>query len=79
MMDEMAPCPFCLKGYAIEFPPNGKLGRWGSEGFWQGQPIPPSLLKHWRENRPLPIEENRRRMQELHDLAANERSPFQPV
>lgn len=73
MMPVMGPCPFCLKGLQVEFPVTDqgpKKGRWGSEGFWQGQEIPMELLRHWKQNQPLQQEENIRRMKELHERMA---------
>lgn len=69
MMDEMAPCPFCLKGLQVEFPQTEsgpRKGRWGSEGFWQGQDIPMELLRSWRENRAMPLPSNLEKVRELH-------------
>ncbi len=33
---EMAPCPGCDRGKAIEFPLDS-VGRWGESGFWRGR------------------------------------------
>lgn len=34
--EQLAPCPFCEAGFAVEFPEGGK-GPWGADGFWQGR------------------------------------------
>lgn len=66
---EMGPCPFCLKGFRIESAA-GKKARWGLDGFWRGREVPESLLRHWKQNQPLPPAENQRRMRELHERMA---------
>lgn len=35
--DEMGPCPYCEKGFAIEFPEKPRVGPWGIEGYWRGR------------------------------------------
>lgn len=34
--ESAAPCPFCEKGFDVEFPSSGK-GPWGEDGFWRGR------------------------------------------
>ena len=34
--EEVAPCPACSRGKAIEFPLE-KVGPWGRDGFWRGR------------------------------------------
>lgn len=56
--EQMGPCPKCEKGNAVEFPPEGKPGRWGPSGYWQGRdpieleprndaPADPKLVKEY--------------------------------
>src|SRR6266542_2243681 len=48
--EEFAPCPYCEKGFAVEFPTaNPKSGRptdagpWGKDGYWRGREQPVDL------------------------------------
>ena len=34
--EETGPCPYCEKGFAVEFP-TSKTGPWGAEGYWHGR------------------------------------------
>jgi hypothetical protein len=34
--EEAVPCPFCERGFDVEFPGSGK-GPWGEDGFWRGR------------------------------------------
>lgn len=64
--EEMAPCPYCERGYRLEFgygkSRDGKEFRsanppWGAEGFWRGRevPVPPeSRLGYLGQRQPIP-------------------------
>ncbi len=53
-VEEMAPCPFCQRGYIFEYPdpkwlakPEATQPPWGLDGYWQGRDIPEHLVKLW--------------------------------
>ena len=62
------PCPYCERGYLIEFPvpdPSNyhKEGAWGTDGYWRGRPA--NLTPVDTGEKPLPPDENLRRARKL--------------
>lgn len=66
--EEMAPCPFCERGYGLEFPAADANVKppWGIDGFWQGRDIPE--IEPMRRGAPMPPAEQAKRMRELRQL-----------
>lgn len=61
--EEVAPCPYCAKGYALEFPEKS-TPVWGVDGYWKH--IDEVVLEpmYAPSSKPLSVEENRRRWRE---------------
>lgn len=62
--DEMGPCPFCQKGYLLEFGDGSQKKLQWPDGFWQGRP-PTGIVPLDSGQPPLSREENARRMRAL--------------
>jgi hypothetical protein len=73
-VEEYAPCPFCERGLAEEFPDLSRATKsepisspWGEHGYWQGREPVDIRLLNASDNRPLRKEENAQRLLELRE------------